>query len=398
VKLLYVGKSVPGPSETFVRDEMRYFRSHGHSVHLICQKPLKADDANLIDLDFFDDLWLTGPPNRFWKLAAKLDLEYRRLTGATAAHGARAMAQHINSLDFAPDAMIAHFGPNVLLASHVKRDLIHKPPLVGVFHGYDLSLHVRKRSSAEYLRHADDIDLFVAISDHGNRALQSFGIGHQKIKTIHLGVNQSAIPAPTTPKRPDRLSILSVGRLVEKKGFDALIDAFAMLPPPTLARSDLTIIGNGLQRKELLRLAENRGVSAKLHFLGALPHSDTLQRIANSSVFVLASRTSRDGDMEGIPVVLMEAMAAGSPVVATRHAGIPELIDDGVTGLLVPENDPQALAAALQRVTEDTEGTRTRVLAAREQIRLNFNREKQNRILEDEISALISKGRTSAMR
>jgi colanic acid/amylovoran/stewartan biosynthesis glycosyltransferase WcaL/AmsK/CpsK len=397
VRLLYVAKSAPGLSETFIRDEMRFFRSRGHSVHLVCERPHKASEAALIGAEYVDALHLVSPPDGFRRLAWKAAAEVRKRFGNREAHGTLAMARRIEALGFRPDALIAHFGPNVLLASHVKRHLDRKPPLVGVFHGYDLSLHVRKHSSAEYLRHADNIDLFVAISEHGNRALRSFGIDHKKIKTIHLGVNQSAIPAPAKRNAPDSFSILSVGRLVEKKGFDTLIDAFAMLPPATLTRSDLTIIGNGPQYKQLLGLAENRGVSAKVHFLSALPHPETLQRIANSSVFVLASRTSKDGDMEGIPVVLMEAMATGSPVVATRHAGIPELIDDGVTGLLVPESDPKALAEALQRVADDSESSRARILAAQQKIRLNFNREKQNRILEDEISTLVAGGRTSAM-
>lgn len=389
MKLLYVGKSVPGLSETFIRDEMRYFRTRGHSVHLICQKQLNADVAHLIENDFFDDVSVVGPKNRFQKLATKLYGGLRRLSGTAAVPGAQAMARHLNALDFVPDAMIAHFGPNVVLASHVKQDLKCKPPLIGFFHGYDISLHTRRHSHAEYVRHAGSIDRFIAISDHGHKALRSFGISQEKIKTIHLGVNQNVIPAPSKPKSSDALNILSVGRLVEKKGFDSLIDAFATLPAHILERAELTIIGNGPQREQLLRQAKNSGLGSKVHILGALSHSEVLQRIADASVFVLASRTSEAGDMEGIPVVLMEAMAAGTPVVATRHAGIPELIEDGVSGLLVPESEPRALAMAVSRMAEDF-GTQTLIRAARERIQLHFNREIQNHVLENEILDLVA--------
>lgn len=388
---------MPGLSETFIRDEMRHFRSRGHTVHLVCQKPLKSGTAPLVGNDFYDALWLTGPQGRVQKVTAKLDQTYRRVLGSPAAHGARAMARYINSLSTAPDAMIAHFGPNVVLAAHVKRALDHKVPLVGVFHGFDLSLHVRKHSSAAYLRHAADIDLFVAISAHGKRALQSFGIPDTKITSIHLGVNHHVIPAQAKATPTDGFRIVSVGRMVEKKGFDTLIDALAMLPPQVLARSSLTIIGDGPLRRQLHALAEERGVGTNVNFAGALPHQETLQQISDSSLFVLASRTSKEGDMEGIPVVLMEAMAASTPVVATKHAGIPELIDDGVSGLLVPENDPHALAAAIQRIVDDAEGTKTRIQTAQERVRRDFNRERQNRILEDEISALVAKQSASAM-
>ncbi len=390
VRLLYVSDNVPRLSETFVRDEMAFFRSRGHSVHLICRKNLKAAEARLIPGNFYDDLWIMNANNQFQRLIWKISLESLKPFGAAPTYVARAMASHLKALDFMPDALIAHFGPNVLLASYLKHRLREPIPLVGVFHGFDLSLNVKKNGFKDYVLNSGNIDLFVPISSHWNKKLRSFGIASEKIRTIHLGVNVDAAPKSPENRNRAKFTIVSVGRLIEKKGFDTLIDAFASLPEPLLERAELLIVGDGPLREAL----QHRAAAAKgrnsIRFLGALSHSEVLQHISGGSVFVLASRTSADGDMEGIPVVLMEAMAAGTPVISTDHSGIPELIEDGVSGLLVAEDNSAALAKAVQMVAEDPVGTVVRVRAARRQIEVGFNREIQNGLLEAELFKLVA--------
>lgn len=143
--------------------------------------------------------------------------------------------------------------------------------------------------------------------------------------------------------------VLSVGRLVEKKGFDDLLHAVALQGPG----SRLVIIGDGPLRQDLEALIEELGISDRVRMLGSLDHESTLTWFTRADVFVLACKVARDGDRDSMPVVTKEAMAAGLPVVSTREVGVPEMVDDLKTGLLVPPSDPQALAAALGRLLGD---------------------------------------------
>jgi glycosyltransferase involved in cell wall biosynthesis len=148
----------------------------------------------------------------------------------------------------------------------------------------------------------------------------------------------------------DGADIVSVGRLVPKKGFDLLIKAFARL---VRSGPRLIIAGDGPERAALTALAQAEGVADRVDFLGARPHAEALATIRSGAIFALPCRTSSTGDRDGIPVVLMEAMAAGKPVVAGRLETIAELVEDEKSGLLVPPDDVDALTRALQALVDD---------------------------------------------
>jgi colanic acid/amylovoran biosynthesis glycosyltransferase len=166
--------------------------------------------------------------------------------------------------------------------------------------------------------------------------------------------------------------IVSVGRLVAKKGFDLLIRAFARLDRPQMR---LRIAGDGPERQALVALAEAEGVADRVDFLGAQPHAAALALIRSGAIFALPCRTSATGDRDGIPVVLMEAMAAGKPVIAGRLDTIAELVEDGLSGLLVPPDDVDALAAALAKLIDDVPGRTAMGLAGRSHVQEEFSDE-----------------------
>jgi len=142
-------------------------------------------------------------------------------------------------------------------------------------------------------------------------------------------------------------------------------------------------VGDGPEGEALRAGVARAGLGEKLLFLGRQPHARVLDLMRGADCLALPSVTAADGDEEGIPVTLMEAMAAGLPVVSTDHAGIPELVTDGLTGLLVPERDVSGLAAALERlITEPDIGPRLGA-RAREHVAAAFNAETQNRALFD---------------
>jgi len=147
---------------------------------------------------------------------------------------------------------------------------------------------------------------------------------------------------------------LGVGRLVPKKGFDVLVDACALLRQAGLA-VDATIAGQeGSHAAEVRRRIARHGLGDAVHLAGPLAQAALLREYRRATVFCLPCRVAEDGDRDGIPNVLVEAMACGLAVVTTPISGIPELVADGETGIIVPPDDPEALAAAVMRLHRDT--------------------------------------------
>jgi len=149
----------------------------------------------------------------------------------------------------------------------------------------------------------------------------------------------------------DPIVILSVCRLVEKKGTDVLLEALARISPKLHWR--FVHVGGGPLRKRLERRARALGIAARVTWKGALTQREILAEYETADLFALASRIARDGDRDGLPNVLMEAQSQALACVATKVSAIPELIEDGENGLLVPPQDPQALAQALERLIRD---------------------------------------------
>ena len=174
------------------------------------------------------------------------------------------------------------------------------------------------------------------------------------IELVYHGLDHGRFPACVT-QRPLRdgsdplepVRVLSVGRLVEKKGFDDLLEALAMLPP-ALAWT-LDVVGGGPLEAQLRRQASALGLEGRVRWHGSLPHDRVVEHFCAADVFALASRVTADGDRDGLPNVLMEAQLLGAACVTTRVSAIPELIDHDVNGLLVPPGDTAALAAGLRR-------------------------------------------------
>ena len=162
---------------------------------------------------------------------------------------------------------------------------------------------------------------------------------------LRMGVDTTAVLAQVGTRAPVPGRLVYVGRLAEKKGVDVLLDALAAVPD-----AHLVVLGDGPDRAALERHAGARGISDRVTFEGRQPKDVVLRAFATATAVVIPSRVGTDGDQEGTPVVLAEAMAAGVPVVASDLGGLGECLDDGHTGLLVPPGDVDALAAVLRAV------------------------------------------------
>lgn len=192
------------------------------------------------------------------------------------------------------------------------------------------------------------------ISEFNLRYLTSCEAPEPSIHVIRCGVDPALFKA-RPPKELDSPPLLgSIGRMVEKKGFRQLLDACAILKRQGIP-FHLNLVGDGPTKEALQQRVLDLGLSAEISFKGTLPHTEVPGWLSGLDALVLPCRRDEKGDMDGIPVVLMEAMASGVPVVATAISGIPELIDDGTTGLLCEPESDEALADALKRLLADPE-------------------------------------------
>lgn len=184
---------------------------------------------------------------------------------------------------------------------------------------------------------------------------------------VHLVRN--GIPDAACVERDPTGPVLAVARLVEKKGLDVLVEAVALIDDPTLT---VEIVGGGPLEGALRTRAAAAGVGGRVRFRGPLDADGVADAYRRCSMVVLPCRVAADGDRDGLPTVLGEALARGLPVVSTDVAGIKELVEHEVTGLLVPPDDPAALAAAITRLRAVPDSAERLAAAGRRRVREEY--------------------------
>lgn len=206
----------------------------------------------------------------------------------------------------------------------------------------------------------------------------SGGVGG-KVSLVYHGLDLSAFQ-PDAGARAGKPVILAVGQLKEKKGLGYLIRACRALKDRG-HEFECEIVGEGPLRSELEALVRQLSLESTVRLSGALPHPEVVLKYQRAHVFALPCVVAGDGDRDGIPNVLLEAMAMGLPVVSTPVSGIPEVVEDGVNGFLVPPGDEVALADALARLLDDPAARRQLGERGRERVAAEFDAERNARRL-----------------
>ena len=248
------------------------------------------------------------------------------------------------------DIMHAHFGYDAPLAAACAFAL--SKPLVISFHGADASSYLRNPAWPALYREILPRTAAIVLDYHGMAArLVDLGARAERVSVIRTGIDLGFWPLRSSWPAAGPMRLLSVGRLVEKKGHVLLIHALARA---RRARVDacLTIVGEGVEERIVRELVAAYDLGDSVHLLGVLGRGGIRDLMPSHDVFVLASHTPPDGNEETTPLVLKEAMAAGLPVLSTTHAGIPEVVADGRSGILVEEGSVEALVSGLQRMRE----------------------------------------------
>ncbi len=286
-----------------------------------------------------------------------------------------------------PRLIHAHFGRGGALALPIARAL--GLPLVVTFHGGDATkdepyrrkliptIFQRRRAALQ-----EEAALIICVAEHIREALLARDFPAAKLKVISYGVEPEE--DGETPQPPDRPYLLFVGRFVEKKGVAHLLEAMRALQREGAA-IDLVLIGDG-PMAEALKLQSSGLKHAR--FLGWLPNLEVRRLMRSALALCVPSVAARTGDAEGLPNVVLEAMACAVPVIGSQAGGIPEAVEHGHTGFLVPPADPRAIADAVGRLLGDSVLRRRMGDAARAAATARFSAIAQSRLLEDALLAV----------
>jgi len=261
----------------------------------------------------------------------------------------RKLFQVIPFLNREFDIIHCHFGPTGRSFLFLK-DIIPGKYITS-FHGYDVSSYVRRNGNRIYQHLFKKADLFTINSDHTKQRLEQLGCDASKIVKLPMGLNLDQFEFKLRKDPQGTIKVLTVARLVEKKGIGYSIRAVANVLErhPNI---EYRIAGDGPLAEELGALISDLGISKKVHLLGWQGRKKVIKLMEESHIFILSSATAKNGDQEGQGLVLQEAQAMGLPIISTYHNGIPEGVIHGKSGFLVSERDVDALAEKLEYLIE----------------------------------------------
>lgn len=414
LKICYLLGKFPALSETFVLQEIEHHVSVGASIRVISisRQHESRDLARLspevrsIVKNVFDNRNLAQKAAT--TLTLVMDLLFRplwwpvilgpgfgtirdRLRTAGLAFAFARLGEEF-------DVIHGHFGSIGLKAVALRKLGLTAAKIVTTLHGRDLSGTLRRHGDSYYRNLFAFGDLFLPISEHWKDKITALGCDPARIAVQHMGINCATITFKERGNRPgEPTHLVSIGRLIEKKGHQFTLQALAALRQ---RRPDLPfafdLIGEGPDLQHLKELAAALAIDDAVTFRGGLAHDQTLAMLDRAMIFVLPSVTASDGDMEGIPVALMEAMAMGMPVISTRHSGIPELVEDQVSGFLVNERDLDGLSRAIETILCEPERWNAMGRAGRQRVEREFDHAKLMSELHDHYRRVVASDRRAS--
>ena len=387
-------KGYPRISETFISNEIRLLEKEGYDIYILSMRhprePFSHQSVKKIkaNVAYLPETILEGFPRLMrhnFLLALQKPRQYGKAVGMAfkryLRNRNRATIKHLLQAGYLVHGILT--GKGIV---HLHAHFAHSPSSVAMFasilSGIEFSFTAHAKdiytSNPAQLREKISMARFVVTcTDYNKRSLMKIAGGNGRpISRIDHGIDIdlfSVDPEKSVPVQP--YQILSVARLVPKKGLPTVYRALQSLRRRGIDFRH-TLIGDGDQREEILSLIQALGLSDVCQWKGTLPHESVLEYYRKSDLFVLGCEQAANGDRDGIPNVFIESMAMGVPVVGTRISAIPELIEDGKTGCLVPPGKPETLAQAMHHLLTDLELRKEIIPAAKDRVRKDFDNRK----------------------
>lgn len=256
-------------------------------------------------------------------------------------------------------------------------------PLLVYFHGFDATRgDILRQYQLKYKELFEFASSIFVVSEPMRQLLLSWGASESKLVLNPCGADLSMFGYLL--RDATQQTILSVGRFAATKRPDLVIKAFARVLKD-VPKAQLRMAGAGEMLKECKALVNKFGLNNQVHFIGVITPEQVVHEMHEANVFVQHSMTTSDGETEGAPVAIMEAGATGLPVVSTLHAGIPEIVEHGKTGYLVPEGDVDAMASCMIKLLQDSVLAQQMGIAASQRIAAHFSLAQNIRILTQTI-------------
>ena len=395
------GGVFPSLSKTFIIDQITELIDLGHEVDIYAAEP---DSQNIVHPDV--EKYQLKKHIYYHKVPKNSLVRLRKLTGIWLANFAKNPAVMLRTLNVFKygkkalslrllylaipylgkqpyDIVHCHFGYNGLKGQALRDLGVLRGKLIVTFHGVSMSKDLQEQGVQIYNRLFEKGDLFLPISEHWQHKLIKLGCDESKIIVHRMGIDCHNFAFMSRQPAADGVTrLVSISRLVEKKGLEYGIRAVAKLAK-TKPNLEYNIVGDGLLKPKLQELIQELNVGNLVKLLGWKQKTEVIDILNNSHILLAPSITAKNGDREGIPVALMEAMAMGLPVISSLHSGIPELVTDGISGFLIPERDVEGIAAKLNFLIEHPEMWSQMGKAGRAIVEANYDINKLNhRLLE----------------
>ena len=367
MKIAFLVGKFPSMSETFILNQITGLIDRGHQVDIYAVAPdylakvhQDVDEYQLIKNTYY---YVNVPNNYFKRLFVAIWLVlnnfFRDPLLVIRSFNIARYGREVKSLRLIYavipfikkrpryDIIQCHFGTNGIKGVNLRDMGAIDGKIFTTFHGSDVSKTFQEFDDNYYENLFQKGDYFLPISEYWRNKLIELGCPLSNTSVHRMGVDPKQLEfRPREPSFDQKIRLVSIARLVEKKGIEYAIKAIAKISEK-YPQIEYRIVGDGDLGESLKLLIEELGVGQQVKLLGWKQKSEILTILDNSDIMLAPSITAQNGDQEGIPVVLMEAMSMGLPVISTLHSGIPELIQDGVTGFLVPEKDSDAICAKI---------------------------------------------------
>jgi colanic acid/amylovoran biosynthesis glycosyltransferase len=343
MKVAYVLKYFPKNSETFIHEEIYQLIQAGVEVRtfsLIKTEEKKLHDKIKYILKNCKLKNYVSSPLNVLNNILELKNEILHLPELTLRTDIKKLKRDLK--DFNPDVIHSHFlWERSELVAEIAKKL--KIPFTMTCHAKDIYIPNLRRIN----KVAKAAKKIITISDYNKRLLVDYKVDKNKIKVIHCGIDIDDFSLLPKNIKKECLNLLFVGRLVEKKGTIYLLEAIKILKGRGI-KVKLSLVGDGPLEPQLRDFVKINKLNSEINFKGRLVDKEIKKEIENCDYFVLPCVKGKNGDMDGIPVVIMEAMARGKTVISTDITGIPEIIQDNKNGYISKQNDSKDLANKIQ--------------------------------------------------